>query len=185
MQRRILASDPALAAAITRPTQLPPELPESLAEALTRPGVPVIGLEGLAGIGKTTLAVQLGHQIAPSFPDGQLFTDLAVSPDPPGRAATRHRRHGPAAVLQRARGTMANPHHRPPPTPDLGRRPRRRPHPPPPPRSRRIGGGDHSTPAPVGLAICPLAETRRSRACPADLVHDRVQTMSVWLGVVS
>lgn len=93
MQRRILSSDPTLAATITRPTQLPPELPEfagrsavlaSLTNALTQPGptVPVIGLEGLAGIGKTALAVQLGHQIAPTFPDGQLFTDLAVSPDP-------------------------------------------------------------------------------------------------------
>ncbi|MFJ1768585.1 BTAD domain-containing putative transcriptional regulator [Amycolatopsis sp. NPDC088138] len=91
MQRRILSSDPTLAATITRPTQLPPELPEfagrseelaDLSDALTRPGVPVIALEGLAGIGKTTLAIQLGHQIARSFPDGQLFTDLATSPDP-------------------------------------------------------------------------------------------------------
>ncbi|MFG1643748.1 BTAD domain-containing putative transcriptional regulator [Amycolatopsis sp. NPDC049252] len=73
MQRRILSSDPTLAATITRPTQLPPELPEfagrsseltSLSDALTRPGVPVIGLEGPARIGKTTLAVQLGHQLA-------------------------------------------------------------------------------------------------------------------------
>ncbi|HEV7626533.1 MAG TPA: BTAD domain-containing putative transcriptional regulator, partial [Streptomyces sp.] len=93
MQRRILASDPTLAATISRPTQLPPRLPEfvgrenisrSLADALTPSdsGVPVIGIEGLAGIGKTTLAVQVGHTIAGSFPDGQLFTDLSVSTDP-------------------------------------------------------------------------------------------------------
>ena len=93
MQRRILASDPTLAASVSRPTQLPPELPEfvgredslrSLADALTPAdsSAPVIGLEGLAGIGKTSLAVQAGHKIAPSFPDGQLFTDLAVSTDP-------------------------------------------------------------------------------------------------------
>lgn len=93
MQRRILASDPTLAATITRPTQLPPQLPEfvgrddmltALADTLrtTGPGVPVVGVEGLAGIGKTTLAIQLGHKIATSFPDGQLFTDLSVTTDP-------------------------------------------------------------------------------------------------------
>ncbi|WP_328617304.1 winged helix-turn-helix domain-containing protein [Amycolatopsis sp. NBC_00355] len=93
MQRRILSSDPTLAATITRPTQLPPELPEfvgreDLRQALTDTlrtsgaAVPVVALEGLAGIGKTTLAVQLGHTIAASFPDGQLFTDLSVSTDP-------------------------------------------------------------------------------------------------------
>ncbi|WP_410622298.1 BTAD domain-containing putative transcriptional regulator [Amycolatopsis sp. cmx-8-4] len=93
MQRRILASDSTLAATITRPTQLPPQLPEfvgredmltALADTLrtTNPGIPVVGVEGLAGIGKTTLAIQLGHKIATSFPDGQLFTDLSISPDP-------------------------------------------------------------------------------------------------------
>ncbi|WP_326952234.1 AfsR/SARP family transcriptional regulator [Amycolatopsis sp. NBC_01286] len=93
MQRRILSSDPTLAATITRPTQLPPQLSEfvgredmltALADTLrtTGPGVPVVGVEGLAGIGKTTLAIQLGHKITTSFPDGQLFTDLSVSPDP-------------------------------------------------------------------------------------------------------
>jgi DNA-binding SARP family transcriptional activator len=93
MQRRILTSDPALAAPAARPAQLPPELPEfagredisaAMAAALTPSGarVPVVGIEGLAGVGKTALAVHVGHRIAPAFPDGQLFTDLAASADP-------------------------------------------------------------------------------------------------------
>ncbi len=38
------------------------------------PGVQV--LCGMAGIGKTALAVRLGHRLADGFPDGQLFVDL-------------------------------------------------------------------------------------------------------------
>jgi DNA-binding SARP family transcriptional activator len=95
MQRRILAGDASLAPspAASRPTQLPPELPEftgralettALARALTpsEASVPVVGIEGLAAIGKTTLAVQIGHALAPDFPDGQLFLDLSASTDP-------------------------------------------------------------------------------------------------------
>jgi DNA-binding SARP family transcriptional activator len=93
MQRRILAADPALtasASASSHPTQLPPDLPEfvgreneiaALSALLTRPGA-VIGIEGLAAIGKTTLAVHLGHTLTAHFPDGQLFLDLSASPDP-------------------------------------------------------------------------------------------------------
>nr|WP_280101515.1 tetratricopeptide repeat protein [Stackebrandtia nassauensis] len=36
----------------------------------------VTALDGMAGIGKTTLAVHIAHQLAPHFPDGQLFIDL-------------------------------------------------------------------------------------------------------------
>ena len=55
-----------------------------MADALTPSGasVPVIGVEGLAGVGKTTLAVHVGHAVAAGFPDGQLFVDL-------GRPASR------------------------------------------------------------------------------------------------
>ncbi|MGK3206915.1 BTAD domain-containing putative transcriptional regulator [Amycolatopsis sp. MEPSY49] len=91
MQRRILAADPSLAPSVSRPSQLPPDLPEfvgrasltsALSEALTSPRapLPVIGIEGLAAIGKTTLAVHVGHTV--DFPDGRLFLDLAESPDP-------------------------------------------------------------------------------------------------------
>lgn len=100
MQRRILASDPALAgpaapvvAPTHNPTQLPPVVPDfvgrgellsGIAAALTPSGasVPVVGVEGLAGVGKTTLAVRVGHAVAANFPDGQLFVDLGVAGEP-------------------------------------------------------------------------------------------------------
>jgi len=41
-----------------------------------RGAVPVTVLAGAPGIGKTTLAVHLGHRLAGRYPDGQLFADL-------------------------------------------------------------------------------------------------------------
>ncbi|HEY3752292.1 MAG TPA: BTAD domain-containing putative transcriptional regulator [Pseudonocardiaceae bacterium] len=99
MQRRILASDPTLGGpqAATplahSPTQLPPDVPDFVGRAEPRSSmagmltpanvsVPVIGIEGLAGVGKTTLAVRVGHEVAASFPDGQLFVDLGVAGEP-------------------------------------------------------------------------------------------------------
>ena len=38
--------------------------------------VGIHAIDGMAGIGKTTLAVHAAHRLAPSFPDGQLFLPL-------------------------------------------------------------------------------------------------------------
>ncbi|WP_328993013.1 helix-turn-helix domain-containing protein [Kribbella sp. NBC_01245] len=41
------------------------------------PGAPsILAIEGMAGVGKTALAVQLGRLLAERYPDGQLYLDL-------------------------------------------------------------------------------------------------------------
>ncbi|MEU0382843.1 AfsR/SARP family transcriptional regulator [Streptomyces chartreusis] len=98
LQRRILAADPRLAelsAPVTepapvsvRPAQLPATVPDftgraafvaELSEILASAEGRVMAVSALAaigGVGKTTLAVHVAHQVRGAFPDGQLYVDL-------------------------------------------------------------------------------------------------------------
>jgi DNA-binding SARP family transcriptional activator/tetratricopeptide (TPR) repeat protein len=40
------------------------------------PGLPAAVITGKGGVGKSTLAVRVGHELAPAYPDGQLFVQL-------------------------------------------------------------------------------------------------------------
>lgn len=59
------------------------------------PGRPTVcAIDGMAGVGKTALAVHVGHQLASRFPDGQIYLDLhgftaGVSPVEPAEALDR------------------------------------------------------------------------------------------------
>src|SRR3569833_254196 len=48
----------------------------ALASAGDRRSVSIVGIHGMAGVGKTSLAVQWAHRVAGRFPDGQIFLDL-------------------------------------------------------------------------------------------------------------
>ncbi|RCG15840.1 helix-turn-helix domain-containing protein [Streptomyces reniochalinae] len=95
LQQRILEADETLAPpgesgttqarTPARPAQLPATLPDftgrdslvaRLGAQLSRADGTVMALAGIGGVGKTALAVHLGHAVADRFPDGQLYVDL-------------------------------------------------------------------------------------------------------------
>ncbi|MEU4526364.1 tetratricopeptide repeat protein [Amycolatopsis sp. NPDC024027] len=64
------------------------ELTRTLVASEASAGPPVLVVEGVAGVGKTTLALRWAHQHAEAFPDGQLYADLRgfdsrATPTPP------------------------------------------------------------------------------------------------------
>lgn len=64
------------------------------AHGIVRTAVVISAIDGMGGVGKTTLAVHLAHQLAADFPDGQYFINLhgyspGVDPVTPEQALDR------------------------------------------------------------------------------------------------
>nr|MDT0659021.1 BTAD domain-containing putative transcriptional regulator [Micromonospora sp. DSM 115978] len=79
-----------------RPCQLPPVIADFTGrrqavrrvEAMlagTTAGLPIIAVSGPAGVGKSSLALHLAHNLRAAFPDGQLYADLLGMRDEPVR----------------------------------------------------------------------------------------------------
>lgn len=92
LRLRMLRHDPSLIrrAQISGPAQLPRDVPDFVGRSsefahliacveakVSAPSATVIfAIDGMAGVGKTALAVHAAHRLAARFPDGQLFLDL-------------------------------------------------------------------------------------------------------------
>jgi DNA-binding SARP family transcriptional activator len=100
---------PALPADFTGRAAESAQLEEILVRAPDQAGVPLAVVAGPPGSGKTTLALRAAHALAPQFPDGQLWVNLAgtsARPREPGEVLGEFLRtlgmHGSAVP-----GTMA------------------------------------------------------------------------------
>jgi DNA-binding SARP family transcriptional activator/tetratricopeptide (TPR) repeat protein len=108
LHRRILTGDPALCrpegparAPVPRLLPAPPQMfsgrRRELADLECAPDaytVVITAIDGMAGVGKTALALHAAHHLAERFPDGQLFIDLhgytqGLKPVEPGDALDR------------------------------------------------------------------------------------------------
>lgn len=97
LYEQVLRADPELDPARSRGTTstLPHDLADftgraSHVDRLTEVGT-ISALDGMAGVGKTALAVHVAHRLAPKYPDGQLFVNLHGhtpdrEPETPGAA---------------------------------------------------------------------------------------------------
>lgn len=108
LHQRILANDPELTLRkVSRQNASPAQLPTDLrtfagrddeveqiravSPRSPRGGRSATAIIGMAGVGKTALAVHAAHELAPQYPDGQLFIDLhgftpAIPPRDPADA---------------------------------------------------------------------------------------------------
>ncbi|MFA1546450.1 AfsR/SARP family transcriptional regulator [Actinomadura chokoriensis] len=115
LHRRILTGDPGLMtpSRTTRPAP-PSDLPRDLHTFTGREpeldrltalaegsdtAVTVLAIDGMPGVGKSTLAIHLAHRLAPRYPEGQIFIDLCAH-DPEREPL------GPAFALDRLLRTV-------------------------------------------------------------------------------
>jgi len=82
--------------ALTPRFQLPPPLADftgreaelrDLRDAIEKSGVHISGLQGQGGVGKTALALKLAAELAPNYPDAQIYLDLKGVSEKPLSAA--------------------------------------------------------------------------------------------------
>ncbi|BEL02951.1 BTAD domain-containing putative transcriptional regulator [Actinoplanes sichuanensis] len=81
LEKTVLAGGPPTGRSGFLPYDLPDFAGRGAELDAIRPGFPqnVVTIDGMAGVGKTTLAVRAAHRLADGFPDGQLFVDLRAN----------------------------------------------------------------------------------------------------------